>query len=81
MMRVSVIRPRSRFHYSLVARLPAPQLSNPNEEDSIQTILNTIGVKYSHLNDEILLPSRIEEERTRKSLMASVRLPIIPFDS
>ncbi|KAF9445975.1 hypothetical protein P691DRAFT_804938 [Macrolepiota fuliginosa MF-IS2] len=47
----------------------APQLSNLNEEDSIQTILNTVGVKYSHLNDEILLPSRIEEERTRKSLM------------
>ncbi|EKM76213.1 hypothetical protein AGABI1DRAFT_63554, partial [Agaricus bisporus var. burnettii JB137-S8] len=46
----------------------APKLSTLNEEDSIQAILNTIGVKYSHLNDEILLPSRIEEERTKKSL-------------
>ncbi|XP_006455871.1 hypothetical protein AGABI2DRAFT_76351 [Agaricus bisporus var. bisporus H97] len=48
----------------------APKLSTLNEEDSIQAILNTIGVKYSHLNDEILLPSRIEEERTKKSLVA-----------
>lgn len=50
----------------------APKPSTLNEEDSIQAILNTIGVKYSHLNDEILLPSRIEEERTKKSLMACV---------
>ncbi|KAF5345800.1 hypothetical protein D9756_010881 [Leucocoprinus leucothites] len=48
----------------------APQLSGLNEGNSIQNIFNTIGIKYSHHNDEVLLPSRIEEERTRKSLMA-----------
>ncbi|KAL9710545.1 hypothetical protein Ac2012v2_006079 [Leucoagaricus gongylophorus] len=43
--------------------------SNLSEGNSIQTMLNTIGVKYSHHNDEVLLPSRIEEERTKKTLM------------
>lgn len=62
---ILVIHTRRHHH-------PAPQLSDLSEEDSIQTILNTIGVKYSHLNDEILMPSRIEEERTKKSVMACV---------
>ncbi|KAJ3572782.1 hypothetical protein NP233_g2852 [Leucocoprinus birnbaumii] len=52
----------------------APQISELNEGDAIQNVLNTIGIKYSHHNDEILLPSRIEEERTKKSLMARATL-------
>ena len=43
---------------------------NLREGDSIRDILNTIGVKYSHHNDEVLLPSWIEEERTKKTLTA-----------
>jgi len=39
-----------------------------NEEDVIQRTLNAIGVAYSHVNDELLQPSRIEEERTKDTL-------------
>jgi len=38
------------------------------DEDDIKKTLNAVGVKYSHRNDEILLPSRIEEERSRNAL-------------
>ncbi|KAH7882176.1 P-loop containing nucleoside triphosphate hydrolase protein, partial [Phlebopus sp. FC_14] len=38
------------------------------EENDIQKTLSAIGVKYSHRNDDVLLPSRIEEERARKAL-------------
>lgn len=38
------------------------------EEDVIQKTLGSVGVKYSHLNDEILAPSRIEAERTKSTL-------------
>ncbi|TFK69776.1 hypothetical protein BDN72DRAFT_585227 [Pluteus cervinus] len=45
----------------------APPSAN-SEQDAIQKTLNSIGVTYSHLNDEILAPSRIEEERTKTTL-------------
>ncbi|KAF8556760.1 hypothetical protein OG21DRAFT_1553783 [Imleria badia] len=38
------------------------------EENDIQKALGAIGVKYSHRNDDVLLPSRIEEERSRNAL-------------
>ncbi|KIK94177.1 hypothetical protein PAXRUDRAFT_784462 [Paxillus rubicundulus Ve08.2h10] len=38
------------------------------DENDIQKTLGAIGVKYSHLNDDVLLPSRIEEERSRNAL-------------
>ena len=38
----------------------------------IQKTLNAIGVKYSHHNDEILVPSRIEEERTKTLLVCRI---------
>ncbi|KAH7924359.1 hypothetical protein BV22DRAFT_517474 [Leucogyrophana mollusca] len=38
------------------------------EENDIHKTLNAIGVKYSHRNDDVLLPSRIEEERSRNAL-------------
>ncbi|KAG6868651.1 hypothetical protein C0993_012456 [Termitomyces sp. T159_Od127] len=37
--------------------------------DAIQKTLSSIGVKYSHHNDQIIAPSRIEEERTKKTLL------------
>ncbi|RDB19634.1 DNA excision repair protein ERCC-6-like 2 [Hypsizygus marmoreus] len=46
----------------------APPIAERREQDVIQKTLNAIGVKYSHHNDEILVPSRIEEERTKKTL-------------
>lgn len=46
----------------------APPPAEPREQDVIQKTLNAIGVTYSHLNDEILVPSRIEEERTKQTL-------------
>jgi len=49
--------------------MPAPPPAESREQDMIQTTLNAIGVKYSHQNDEILVPSRIEEERTKKMLV------------
>jgi len=52
---------------NVLTRPSALRPLNPREGDSI---LDTIGVKYSHHNDEVLLPSRIEEERTKKTLMA-----------
>ncbi|KAF8890663.1 P-loop containing nucleoside triphosphate hydrolase protein [Infundibulicybe gibba] len=47
----------------------APPLAGTREQDVIQKTLNAIGVQYSHLNDEILMPSRIEEERTKNTLL------------
>ncbi|KAL4077447.1 P-loop containing nucleoside triphosphate hydrolase protein [Scleroderma citrinum] len=38
------------------------------EDNDIQKTLSAIGVKYSHRNDDILQPSRIEEERSRDAL-------------
>jgi hypothetical protein len=35
----------------------------------IQKTLNAIGVTYSHMNDDILVPSRIEAERTKQTLI------------
>lgn len=46
-----------------------PPLTAPREQDIIQKTLNAIGVRYSHMNDEILVPSRIEEERTKQTLL------------
>jgi len=46
-----------------------PPLTAPREQDVIQKTLNAIGVRYSHMNDEILVPSRIEEERTKQALL------------
>jgi len=38
------------------------------EDNDIQKTFSAIGVKYSHRNDDILQPSRIEEERSRDAL-------------
>ncbi|KAF9228076.1 hypothetical protein BS17DRAFT_318817 [Gyrodon lividus] len=38
------------------------------DENDIQKTLDAIGVKYSHRNNDVLLPSRIEEERSRNVL-------------
>jgi DNA excision repair protein ERCC-6-like 2 len=35
----------------------------------IQKTLNAIGVTYSHMNDDILVPSKIEAERTKQTLI------------
>lgn len=42
------------------------------EEDVIRNTLNAIGVAYSHLNDDVLVPSHIEAERTRRILVRIV---------
>ena len=52
----------------------APPASERREQDAIHKTLNAIGVMYSHHNDEILMPSRIEEERSKKMLVR-VRCP------
>ncbi|KAG6837763.1 hypothetical protein H0H93_001690 [Arthromyces matolae] len=44
-----------------------------SEQDSIHRTLSAIGVKYSHHNDQIIAPSRIEEERTKKTLLTRRR--------
>ncbi|GLB44628.1 putative SNF2 family N-terminal domain containing protein [Lyophyllum shimeji] len=51
----------------------APLDVESSEQDAIQRTLNAIGVKYSHYNDEVLVPSRIEEERTKKTLQSRRR--------
>ncbi|KAF8797693.1 hypothetical protein BYT27DRAFT_7228846 [Phlegmacium glaucopus] len=52
----------------------APPSALPRrEQDMIQKTLNAIGVTYSHMNDDILVPSRIEEERTKQSLIKTRR--------
>ncbi|KAH0579841.1 hypothetical protein H2248_002669 [Termitomyces sp. 'cryptogamus'] len=48
-------------------------ISENREQDAIQKTLSSIGVKYSHHNDQIIAPSRIEEERTRKTLLTRRR--------
>jgi hypothetical protein len=47
-----------------------PEVTDDND---IHKTLSAIGVKYSHRNDDVLLPSRIEEERSRTALKVSVR--------
>jgi len=51
--------------------LLAPPATVPREQDVIQKTLNAIGVTYSHMNDDILVPSKIEAERTKQSLLVS----------
>ncbi|KAG6839535.1 hypothetical protein C0991_001785, partial [Blastosporella zonata] len=46
-----------------------PPSEETREQDAIHTTLSAIGVKYSHHNDQVLAPSRIEEERTKKTLV------------
>lgn len=52
----------------------APPPTESREQDVIQKTLNSVGVMYSHHNDEILVPSRIEEERTKKMLKKRRRM-------
>ena len=65
------------FHLVCLLRLSvdcmiAPPPTESREQDVIQKTLNAVGVMYSHHNDEILVPSRIEEERTKKMLVCVV---------
>jgi len=46
-----------------------PSTRPKSEQDVIQKTLNAIGVTYSHMNDDILVPSRIEAERTKQTLI------------
>jgi hypothetical protein len=46
-----------------------PSIRPKTEQDMIQKTLNAIGVTYSHMNDDILVPSRIEAERTKQTLI------------
>lgn len=58
------------FPFLLERIYPAPPSVQPrSEQDVIQKTLNAIGVTYSHMNDDILAPSRIEAERTKQSLV------------
>ena len=36
-------------------------------EDSVSKILESRGIKYSHRNDDILVPNTIEEQQMRKA--------------
>jgi hypothetical protein len=36
-------------------------------EDSVSKILERRGIKYSHRNDEILVPNTVEEQRMNKA--------------
>lgn len=49
--------------------LAMPSTRPRSEQDVIQKTLNAIGVTYSHMNDDILVPSRIEAERTKQTLI------------
>jgi hypothetical protein len=43
-------------------------LAVPEErEDSVSRILEGRGIKYSHRNDEILVPNSIEEQQMKKA--------------
>jgi DNA excision repair protein ERCC-6-like 2 len=61
-----------------------PPEETHQEEDEITKTLNTLGVKYTHHNDHILQPSRIEEERAlsafRACITRSVREADVDFD-
>lgn len=54
--------------FERLTRRSRPDLPDVPEENDIQRALGAIGVKYSHRNDDVLLPSRIEEERSRNAL-------------
>lgn len=53
-------------------------VANKQERDDIQQILNG-SIKYSHRNDSLLRPSRVEEESLRTALkVRSVLVPLLP---
>ncbi|KAG6374054.1 P-loop containing nucleoside triphosphate hydrolase protein [Boletus reticuloceps] len=57
--------------YQFIGKIDEVFASDPPdvpEENGIQKALGAIGVKYSHRNDDVLLPSRVEEERSRNAL-------------
>lgn len=57
---------RSSSHLTRYFAEPPPTVLR--EEDVIKKTLGAIGVTYSHMNDDILVPSRIEAARTKKTL-------------
>ena len=56
----------------------AYKFSDPGiiEGDDLRKALGAIGVQYSHKNDEILVPSKIEAERAKQSIQVRCRLPL-----
>ncbi|PPQ95985.1 LOW QUALITY PROTEIN: hypothetical protein CVT26_016201 [Gymnopilus dilepis] len=46
----------------------APPSTTPREQDVIKKTLSAIGVRHSHQNDDVLLPSKIEAERVQTLL-------------
>ncbi|PPQ75889.1 hypothetical protein CVT26_000154 [Gymnopilus dilepis] len=46
----------------------APPSTTPREQDVIKKTLSAIGVRYSHQNDDVLMPSKIEAERVQTLL-------------
>ena len=56
------------FFWNRIYTAP-PSIRPKTEQDMIQKTLNAIGVTYSHMNDDILVPSRIEAERTKQTLI------------
>jgi hypothetical protein len=41
------------------------------EKDETAKTLSDLGIKYYHRNDQILMPSRIEEERAQNDLLVN----------
>lgn len=44
------------------------------DEDRLNSVLGNIGIKYTHVNDDLLKPSAIEEERANQAI--EVRLTL-----
>jgi Helicase-associated putative binding domain, C-terminal len=42
-------------------------LGVPEVKDSVTRILESRGIKYSHRNDDVLVPNAIEEQQMRKA--------------
>ncbi|EIW76686.1 hypothetical protein CONPUDRAFT_63659 [Coniophora puteana RWD-64-598 SS2] len=57
----------------LSALLFDDEIPEIQSQGDVQDTLAAIGVKYSHHNDEVLIPSRIEEERSRNALKKNAR--------
>ncbi|THU93848.1 hypothetical protein K435DRAFT_861148 [Dendrothele bispora CBS 962.96] len=54
--------------------LPKTKKEKENENE-VQQMLKSIGISYTHRNEDVILPNRIEAERVKEMIQKTTRLP------
>ena len=65
----------------LIISLDVPSVQVSDTSDEINKILGKQGIKYSHQNDHLLRPSRVEEMSLQEAVKVNIISPHIPFAS